>query len=81
MRPRLTVLSREWCHLCHDMIEALRPLSEELAFDFDVVDVDLDPQLEDRWGELVPVILAGETELCHYHLDCAAIRTHFQKIR
>ena len=81
MVPALTVLSREWCHLCHQLIDGLRPLTEELALDFEVVDVDLDPALEERWGELVPVVLAGDVELCHYHLDPVAIRAHFGKIR
>ena len=81
MSRRLTVLSREWCHLCHEMVDQLRPLAAELSFDFEVLDVDLDPELEERWGELVPVILAGQTELCHYHLDSAAIRTHFLNFR
>ncbi len=30
---RLTVLSREWCHLCHDLLDALRPLQGELGFE------------------------------------------------
>lgn len=78
---RLTVLSREWCHLCHDLLDALRPLAAELSFEFEVIDVDQHPALEERWGELVPVVLAGEHELCHYHLDADAVRAHFGLFR
>ena len=34
------------------------------------------PELEARWGEWVPVLLHGEHELCHYHLDEAAVRAY-----
>ncbi|MCM8564882.1 glutaredoxin family protein [Thauera linaloolentis] len=75
-RRTFTVLSREWCHLCHDLVAALEPIAQEYGWAIDVVDVDQHPELEARWDELVPVVLAGETELCHYHLDEAAVRAH-----
>ena len=75
----LTVLSRQWCHLCHELVEQLQPLAVELGFNFSVIDVDEHPELEELWGEWVPVVLAGETELCHYHLDEAAIRAYFTR--
>lgn len=77
---KLTVLSREWCHLCHDLIDALAPLQQELGFAIEVVDVDAFPELEEAWSEKVPVVLAGEAELCHYFLDEAAVRAHFRRI-
>ncbi|HMV17109.1 MAG TPA: glutaredoxin family protein [Zoogloea sp.] len=76
----LTVLSRAWCHLCHDLLDALAPLQVELGFSVEVIDVDSDPELEERWNEAVPVVLAGEGELCRHFLDAAAIRAHFRRI-
>jgi hypothetical protein len=36
---------------------------------FEEIDVDADPALEARYGELVPVLTdAAGNELCHYHL-------------
>lgn len=74
------MLSRAWCHLCHDLIDALKPLEHELGFSVEVIDVDDDPSLEAVWGEKVPVVLAGEVVLCHYFLDEAAVRAHLQRI-
>ena len=71
-----TVLGRQWCHLCDDMTAALRPLAEEFGWSVRVLDVDADPALEAKWDELVPVLLADGRELCHYHLDEAAVRAH-----
>lgn len=76
MQPELTVLSRQWCHLCHELIARLEPLARELGWTVKVVDVDQHPELEARWDELVPVVLAGERPLCHYHLDEAAVRAY-----
>ncbi len=71
-----TVMSREWCHLCHELVDALQPLAAEFGWSVRVLDVDQDPALEARWDELVPVLLHGEVELCHYHLDEAAVRAY-----
>lgn len=76
MARELTVLSREWCHLCHDLVAQLEPLAEELGWAVKVVNIDQHPELEARWDELVPVVLADGRELCHYHLDEAAVRAY-----
>src|SRR5208282_1778217 len=69
-RPlRLTLLVRAYCHLCDEMRAALAPLAAAEGCAVDELDVDADPVLEARWGSLVPVLLAGERELCHYHFD------------
>ena len=73
---RLTLLSRSYCHLCDDMRTALQPLQGGLSFSVEVVDVDDHPALEARYGELVPVLLDGETEICHYFLDPAKLAAH-----
>ena len=77
--PCLTVLSREYCHLCDEMIEQLRTLQGAADFAFEVRDVDEHPALEARFGERVPVLLAGEEELCHYRLDVSALNAWLGK--
>lgn len=70
------MLSREWCHLCHDLVDALAPVARELGWEVEVIDVDQHEALVERWDELVPVLLHGEHELCHYHFDEAAVRAY-----
>ena len=77
----LTLMSRGYCHLCHDMELALKPLAEEFGASITVLDVDADPALEAKYDELVPVLLHGETELCHYFLDEAKTREYLAGIR
>ncbi|WP_434516331.1 glutaredoxin family protein [Dechloromonas sp. ARDL1] len=74
-------MSRSYCHLCHDMEVALAPLAREFGASVRVVDVDADPALEAKYDELVPVLLHGETELCHYFLDEAKTREYLGGIR
>lgn len=77
----LTVLSRHYCHLCDDMIAALQQLQGRLVngFSFDVVDIDQHPALEEKWGDKVPVLLDGDTEICHYFFDAARLVLHLEK--
>ncbi len=77
----LTLMSRGYCHLCHDMEKALLPLLEEFGASVTVLDVDADPDLEAKYDELVPVLLHGDTELCHYFLDEAKTREYLAGIR
>ena len=81
MAIELTLISRTYCHLCHDMEVALAPLAAEFGAVVTVVDVDADPALEARYDERVPVLLHGETELCHYFLDEAKTREYLAGIR
>ena len=78
---RLTLYGRSYCHLCDEMLAALASLRGECGFDVDVVDVDSDAALEQRFGTLVPVLMHAGTELCHYHLDAGKVRAYLVKIR
>ena len=51
------------------------------AFEVEVVDVDSNPLLARRYGERVPLLAHGETELCHYRLDAAKVRAYLAEIR
>ncbi|CUA86267.1 MULTISPECIES: glutaredoxin family protein [Gulbenkiania] len=76
----LTLYFREYCSLCHAMLAALAPWQARYGFALDVVDVDADPALEARFNELVPVLMDGETEICHWHLDTGRLAAHLGEI-
>jgi thioredoxin reductase (NADPH) len=81
LRPKLTVLSREYCHLCEELVAGLMRFQARYDFDIEVVDVDADPRLEERWGDKVPVLLDGEREICHYYLDHEAVDARLSRIK
>ncbi|MFA6313117.1 MAG: glutaredoxin family protein [Sterolibacterium sp.] len=81
----MILYSRDYCHLCHDMLAALEIMRGEhgAGFTVDVVDVDADPSLLARYDERVPVLVgrrAGDSgearELCHYFLDATVVRDY-----
>jgi hypothetical protein len=81
VRPKLTVLSREYCHLCEELIAGLKRFQARYDFDIEVVDVDAHPRLEEKWGDKVPVVLDGERELCHYYLDHDAVDARLSRMK
>ena len=81
MSPRLTVLSREYCHLCHQMIAELEKFRARHDFEIEVVDVDRHPALEEKWGDKVPVLRDGEREICHYFLDLEATEARLARMK
>jgi len=82
---KLKLYSRQYCHLCQDMLAALDVLRGELAREFPfevvVVDVDADPTLLAKYDELVPVLAADDRELCHYFLDALKVREYLGHVR
>ena len=78
---QLTVLARNYCHLCDDMIAALQELQGRFTDTYvvDVVDIDQHPALETKWGDKVPILLDGEVEICHYFLDTDRLALHLVK--
>ncbi|MGB5177973.1 MAG: glutaredoxin family protein [Gammaproteobacteria bacterium] len=76
MTPQLTVYTRRGCHLCSDMLQALECLRPELGFQLLEVDIDTDPELRRRYDTRVPVLAAGEVEICYYFLEETRLRAH-----
>jgi predicted thioredoxin/glutaredoxin len=67
---RLTVVHREDCELCDQMIAQLTALGRREALPpIEVVDVDSDPDLQRRHGLNVPVLLLDGTVVCRERLD------------
>jgi thioredoxin reductase (NADPH) len=75
------VLSREYCHLCEELIAGLKAFQARYDFEIDVVDVDRHPALEEKWGEKVPVLLDGSLEICHYYLDHDAVEGRLARMK
>ena len=79
-KVRLTLYMRAYCHLCEEMQQALLPWQEQLGFGLNVVDIDADPQLVERFDTLVPVLMAGDEEICHYFFDQLALTAYFSRV-
>lgn len=63
-------------------LEVLRDEPGQVTFEIEVIDVDTDPLLEQRYDELVPVLVdADGNELCHYFLDPLKVREYLNAFR
>jgi hypothetical protein len=67
--PQLAVYTREGCHLCDQMIAALRARLGDAAAAVEILDVDADEAARARYGLKVPVLLADGEPVCSGRLD------------
>ena len=74
MTQRLTIVHREDCELCDQMIAQLAALGRrEVLPPIEVLDVDGDPELQRRYGLNVPVLLLDGTVVCRQRLESAEL--------
>lgn len=66
---KLTVFSRRGCPACEDMIAELEFSTVVQGMALEVVDVDTDPELAQKYGWHVPVLLLNDAEVCRHALD------------
>ncbi len=67
---RLTIVHRQDCELCDQMVAELAALGRRAVLPpVDVVDVDADPDLQRRHGLTVPVLLLDGSVVCRQRLD------------
>lgn len=72
----LRLYGHSYCSLCETMHARLLGLAGELGFALELVDIHDDAALEARFGERVPVLCAGDREICHHFLDEQALRRY-----
>ncbi len=72
--PRVTFYSRVGCHLCDDARAVVARVCVELGESFVEVDVDSDPDLEDRFGEEVPVTFVDGRQHDFWRVDEGRLR-------
>ena len=70
MGAGLTVVHRQDCDLCDEMVAELATLNRKIRLPpVTIVDVDGDPDLVRRYGLNVPVLLLDGTVVCKHRLD------------
>jgi glutaredoxin len=66
---RLTLYTRKNCCLCDDAKEVLDRVRTRAPFELDVVDVDGDAELTQRYGWEVPVVLVDGKKWAKFRVD------------
>lgn len=72
--PRVTLYSRAGCHLCDDARLVVARVCEELGESFAEVDIDADADLQDRFGDEVPVTFVDGRQHDFWRVDEGRLR-------
>jgi glutaredoxin len=78
--PTVTLYGKPGCHLCDDAHATVRDVLAGRDVEVLEVDVTLDPVLERRYGERIPVIALDGEELFDYVVDPDLLRDRLDKV-
>ncbi len=73
MKTQVTIYSRQNCHLCEVAKEVVESARNEVKFEFEVIFIDGDVELENLYGEEVPVTMINGKRHDYFRVD----RTRF----
>ena len=65
----VVVYSREGCHLCDVVKDTLKQMEGEAEFRWQVVDIDGDLELREKFNEEVPVVFIDGRKAFKYRMD------------
>lgn len=71
--PRITLVDRVGCHLCVEAERTVQRVAQITENDWERVDVDSSPELIERFGDHVPVVLIDGREVGHWTINETAL--------
>jgi glutaredoxin len=66
---KVTVISRAGCHLCEIAIDKINSVKDELNFELEIKLINDLPELEQEYGEQVPVIIIDNKIHDYWRVD------------
>jgi hypothetical protein len=81
MPIRVTILSREDCHLCDVVYRMAIHLQSELHIEASKVSIDGDRVLMERYGTRIPIVLIDEVEHFSGNVTDGELRRAIKKAR
>jgi hypothetical protein len=77
---RVTLYGKPGCHLCDDARAAVLAVRDARPFDLDEVDVSVDPALNRRYGERIPVVMVDGEELFEHFVDPVVLAERLDRV-
>lgn len=74
MSARVTLYTRPGCHLCDDARAVVAAVCADLGESFEEVDITTDDDLEDRFGEEIPVTFVDGRQHDFWRVDATRLR-------
>ena len=66
---KVTVISRTGCHLCEIAIDKINSVKDELKFELEIKLINDLPELDQEYGEQVPVIMIDNKIHDYWRVD------------
>ena len=76
----VSIYSRSNCHLCEVALAVLEEIRNELDFQITKILIDGKPELEEKYGEQVPVILINGQPHDFFRVDPKRFRLAISKL-
>ncbi|WP_104086353.1 glutaredoxin family protein [Arthrobacter sp. GMC3] len=73
--PRLELITKSGCHLCEDARDVVARVAQELGLPWTEVGIDGNPDLTQRYGEEIPVVLVDGVQRDFWHIDPVRLHT------
>jgi glutaredoxin len=79
MKTTLTLYTRKECCLCEEMKEIVRQVAESFVFTLEEVDVDSSAELQEQYGNEVPVLLVNGRKAFKYRVTTRELESRLRK--
>jgi glutaredoxin len=76
----VTVYSRSNCHLCEAALEVISEIRNEFEFTITKILIDGNAELEEKYGEQIPVILINNQPHDFFRVDPERFRLAISKL-
>jgi glutaredoxin len=77
---RVTLYGKPGCHLCDDARAVVLAVRDERPFELDEVDVSVDPALNRRYGERIPVVMVDGEELFEHFVNPVVLAERLDRV-
>lgn len=66
---RVQVIGRSGCHLCESAEQVVAEVCAQVGVEYEVLSIEDDPMLADRYAEYIPVVLVDGQQHDFYRVD------------
>ena len=77
---QVTIYGKPGCCLCDEARTVVRAVRALRPFELHEVDVSIDPALNARLGERIPVVAVNGDEAFEFHVDAGALEERLDKV-
>ena len=68
------MFTRTSCHLCDDALEVVAAACAASGTEYELVDIDTNPELRERYGDQVPVVTVDGAMVGFWRIDADILR-------